>query len=144
MDTYKSEPAAINAPIDTVFAKLSRPLCFKNIEAAIDVPAQVKEQVKDVEFGEDTISFDVSPVGNVTLKVTSLQAPSRIEYTAVSLPIPFKAVINLEADGDSATVAVAELQVELSMFLRPMVRQPLTDAALRFGQMLAVLPYDAM
>lgn len=144
MDTYKSDVVAINHAVDTVYGKLSNPEAFKNVENFATLPDDVKAKIGDITFGEDSISFNVDPIGNVTLQIVERVAPNKIVYSATSLPIPFKAVINLEEAEDGNTKAEAELQVELNMFIRPMVDKPLKEGAKKFGELLAVLPYDKL
>lgn len=144
MDIYSSEPATINTAISTVYSKLANPLAFQKLKQSVAVPDEAKSQVKDLTFGQDTISFNVNPVGNVTLRVTEREEPSRIVYTAEAFPIPLQAVIKLESAGESVTVAVAELHIEVNMFVRAMVDKPLREWSARFGEILANLPYDLM
>ena len=144
MDTYKSDPVIIDAPAETIYSKLSNPATLQKLHDALAVPDNVKAQVTGLEFGQDSITFNINPVGHVELKVTGREENSRVEYTAVSFPVPVKAVVSLQPQDAATTLAVAELQVELNMFLRPMVEKPLSDAARRFGQMLAVIPYKAL
>lgn len=144
MDIFSSEPTTINTAIQTVYAKLSNPLALQNLQKSVTVPVQAKEQDKDLTFGADTISFNINPVGMVTLRVTEREEPNKIVYTAESFPVPMQAVVKLESAGDAATVAVAELHIELNMFVRPMVDKPLREWSSRFGQMLAAIPYDKL
>ncbi|MGN1245493.1 MAG: hypothetical protein ACI4UN_02560 [Muribaculaceae bacterium] len=144
MDSYKSDVVKINHPITKVYAKLSTPSSFKNIANIDRLPEEVKQRIGEIEFGDDSIAFNANPIGQVMLQVVEREEPSRIVLEAVKLPIPLKVVFNLaEAEGDS-TEAVVDIQVELNMFIRPMVQQPLSDGAKKFGELLAILPYDAM
>ena len=70
--------------------------------------------------------------------------PVKVVLSAVKLPIPLNVVLSLEKVDDTTTHAVAEIQVELNMFIRPMVEKPLTEGAKKFGELLAILPYNAM
>ena len=144
MDTFKSDTVTINTAIDKVYSKLSNPVTLKNIENIGNVPEEVKAKIDDITFGEDTISFNANPIGNVTLQIVERVEPTRIVYSATSMPIPLKAVINLESVDVTTTKAVAELQMELNMFIRPMVEKPLTEGAKKFGELLTVLPYDML
>lgn len=144
MDTFKSDAVTINTAIDKVYSKLSNPVTLKNIENIGNVPEEVKAKIDDITFGEDTISFKANPIGDVTLQIVERVEPTRIVYSATSMPIPLKAVINLESVDATTTKAVAELQMELNMFIRPMVEKPLTEGAKKFGELLTVLPYDML
>ena len=144
MDSYKSGVVTINHCIDKVYSKLSTPSSFKNIANIDGLPEDVKQRIGEIEFGDDSIAFSANPIGKVELKVVERKAPNRIVLQAVQLPIPLKVVFNLAEAGTEATESEVDIQVELNMFIRPMVQQPLTDGAKKFGELLAMLPYDAM
>lgn len=144
MDTFKSDVVTINAAVENVYGKLSNPATLKNIENIGNIPAEVKEKIDGIEFDADSISFNANPIGKMTLKIVERVELSKIVYSAVTSPIPMKAVINLEKIDDNTTKAVAELQMELNMFIRPMVEKPLTEGAKKFGELLAVLPYSQL
>ena len=144
MDTFKSDVVTINAAVENVYGKLSNPATLKNIVNIGNIPAEVKEKIDGIEFDADSISFNANPIGKMTLKIVERVELSKIVYSAVTSPIPMKAVINLEKIDDNTTKAVAELQMELNMFIRPMVEKPLTEGAKKFGELLAVLPYSQL
>lgn len=144
MDSYKSDVVKINHPVSKVYSKLSTPSSFKNIANIDNLPDEVKQRINEIKFGDDSIAFSANPIGEVMLQVVEREEPSKIVLQAVKLPIPLKVVFNLSDAGNDTTEAVVDIQVELNMFIRPMVQQPLTDGAKKFGDMLAMLPYDAM
>lgn len=144
MDSFKSDAVVIGTPIEKIYATLSNPAALKNLEKLGTMPDDVKAKIQDVSFTEDGISFKVDPVGSVTLQVVERNEPTLIVYSATSFPIPFKAVINLEKVNESSASAVAELQMELNMFIRPMVEKPLTEGVKRFGDLLKILPYNML
>ena len=53
-------------------------------------------------------------------------------------------MIELTAVSDNETDSVAALQLDLPFFLRGMVGKQLEEGARKFGQMLAMLPYDTL
>ncbi|MDD6778596.1 MAG: hypothetical protein PUD91_06140 [Bacteroidales bacterium] len=144
MDSFKSDVVKINHCIDKVYAKLSTPSSFKNIANIAALPEDVKQRIGEIEFGDDSIAFNANPIGKVELRVVEREEPGRIVMQAVQLPIPLKVIFSLSDAGNDTTEAVVDIQVELNMFIRPMVQQPLTDGAKKFGELLAMLPYDAM
>ncbi len=144
MDSYKSDIVTINHPIELVYSKLSTPSSFKNIANIDALPNEVKEKINEITFGDDSIAFSVNPIGEVVLQIVERTEPVKVVLSAVKLPIPLNVVLSLEKVDDTTTHAVAEIQVELNMFIRPMVEKPLTEGAKKFGELLAILPYNAM
>ena len=144
MDSYKSDIVTINHPIELVYSKLSTPSSFKNIANIDALPNEVKEKINEITFGDDSIAFSVNPIGEVVLQIVERTEPVKVVLSAVKVPIPLNVVLSLEKVDDTTTHAVAEIQVELNMFIRPMVEKPLTEGAKKFGELLAILPYNAM
>ena len=144
MDSYRSDIVTINHPIELVYSKLSTPSSFKNIANIDALPNEVKEKINEITFGDDSIAFSVNPIGEVVLQIMERTEPVKVVLSAVKLPIPLNVVLSLEKVDDTTTHAVAEIQVELNMFIRPMVEKPLTEGAKKFGELLAILPYNAM
>ena len=144
MDSYKSDIVTINHPIELVYSKLYTPSSFKNIANIDALPNEVKEKINEITFGDDSIAFSVNPIGEVVLQIVERTEPVKVVLSAVKLPIPPNVVLSLEKVDDTTTHAVAEIQVELNMFIRPMVEKPLTEGAKKFGELLAILPYNAM
>ena len=144
MDSYKSDIVTINHPIELVYSKLSTTSSFKNIADIDALINEVKEKINEITFGDDSIAFSVNPIGEVVLQIVERTEPVKVVLSAVKLPIPLNVVLSLEKVDDTTTHAVAEIQVELNMFIRPMVEKPLTEGAKKFGELLAILPYNAM
>ena len=63
-------------------------------------------------------------------------------FTAAQAPVKFNMVIELLPVSETETDSVASLQLDLPFFLRGMVGKQLEEGARKFGQMLAMLPYD--
>ena len=68
----------------------------------------------------------------------------KVVYTALQSPVPFNMVINLEAQPDETTMSTAELQLQLPFFMRKLVESQLQDGANRFGELLALIPFDRL
>ena len=66
----------------------------------------------------------------------------RIVFGAAQAPVKFNMIINLDPRDINVTDSVAELQLDLPFFLLKMVEPQLKEAAKKFGEMLARLPYD--
>ena len=141
MDTYKSDAQRINHNIEIIYQKLSNPAVFQQqIEANKDrLPEEARANIDKVTFGSDSICIE-SPMGPLKLAIDAeqSQAPGRLVFTAAQAPVKFNMMIELTAVSDS----VASLQLDLPFFLRGMVGKQLEEGAKKFGQMLAMLPYE--
>ncbi len=142
MDIFKSGITTINCNIDKIYSKLANPEAFNAF--ADRLPDEAKSRLEKVKFEHDSITFEANPVGEVRLNIVERVEPTRIVFAAAQSPVPLQAVISLEKVNDNETQAYAELRVELSPFIRPMLSKPLQDGANKFGEMLSKLPYDLM
>ncbi len=145
MSSYKSEPQLIACDIATVYSKLSDPSSFKNtIDANVDnLPDDAKENLKKVTFDADAITIE-SPMGPLKLAVAQKVEPTMITFAAAQAPVNFSLVINLERVDDNTTRSIAELQLDVPVFIKAMVGPQLERGAKQFGEMLAKLPYKDM
>ena len=145
METYKSNPQRIGCDIDTVYSKLSSPAVFRaQIEANLDrLPEEARANLDKVQVEEDAIAIE-SPMGQLRLAVDHEQSqmPGRVVYTAAQSPVKFNMVIDLHPVGEQETESVAALQLDLPLMMRAMVGGQLQQAAVKFGEMLAQLPYQ--
>ncbi|MBP5497850.1 MAG: hypothetical protein J6X81_00555 [Muribaculaceae bacterium] len=145
MESYKSDEITINYSRQLVFDKLSRPETFKtHLENNLDkLPEEVRQNLGQVSFGEDNITIN-TPMGPLKMAVTEKTEPGKIAFAATQSPVPFGMVINLEETGENTTQAIAELQLDLPIFLRSMVGGKIREGAKKFGEVLAMLPYDEL
>lgn len=140
MSEYKSEVAHINHPVELVYSKLSQPESLSHMAEML--PPEARAKVEGLAFTEDSISFNANGVGNIQLMITEKVEPSKVVYSAVSTPVPFKLVINLEGKEDGTTDAYAIFDVNIPVFLKPMVQGPLNQATEKFKELLTFIPYD--
>lgn len=142
MANFKSDIVDIKSDIHIVFSKLSNP---ETLQAVADkLPSEAKQKIENISFSQNAISVKANPVGEIKLEITERKEPVLIVFSAVTSPIPFKVLINLEDNGDNTTKAFADIDVELNPFIKPMVQGPLTEAAKKFGELLAIIPYESI
>lgn len=147
MDTYKSQAQRIACDINTIYSKLSSPAVFKaHIDANRDqLPEEAIANLDKVQFEDDAIAIE-SPMGQLRLVVDheNCNEPNCIVYTAAQSPVAFNMAINLNDMGNGETESIATLELDIPIFLRAMVGKQLEQAAEKFGEMLAQLPYAAL
>lgn len=139
MDSFKSDIVNINADINDVFARLANPGALEGLVEQL--PEDAKAKIQNVSFTEDSIKVKADPVGEIALEITERTQPTRVVYTATTSPLPFSLTIELEETGVSMTNASASIDIALNPFIKPMLKKPLTDAAKKFGELLAIIPY---
>lgn len=145
MDNYKSDKFTINYNINTIFDKLSNPSHYKYLldEHADKLPSGVRSQLDKIKFGENGITME-TPLGNVTLAVdrATTVAPSRVAFTAVGSPIKVNLVVELSPINENTTQECAAIEIDIPFMLKAMVGPKLNDGAQKFGEVIAMIPYD--
>lgn len=139
MDSFKSDVVNIAADINAVFARLSNPGALEGLVEQL--PADAKAKIENVSFTSDSIMVKANPVGEIKLEITERTEPTRVVYTATTSPLPFSLTINLVETGAAMTQAAASIDIKLNPFVKPMLSKPLNDAAKKFGELLAIIPY---
>ncbi len=122
---------------ESVYIKLSD---FNNIGTVVDrIPS---DQVKDLQFDMDTVSFSVSPVGTVSLRIIDREPIKCIKMSTEKSPIAITAWIQIVSVGDSACKLKLTVDADVNPFLAKMVEKPLTEGIEKVAEMLATIQYD--
>ena len=122
---------------EQVYGKLSD---LNNLEAVKDrIPT---DKVQDLQFDVDTVSFSVSPVGRLSLRIVNREAPKCIKFEAVNSPLPFNLWIQLLPVTENECKMKLTIKAEINMFLKGMVSKPMQDGLEKLADMLAIIPYN--
>lgn len=122
---------------EQVYGKLSD---LNNLEAVKDrIPT---DKVQDLQFDADTVSFSVSPVGRLSLRIVNREAPKCIKFEAVNSPLPFNLWIQLLPVTENECKMRLTIKAEINMFLKGMVSKPMQDGLEKLADMLAIIPYN--
>lgn len=136
MTKFESPVKQIPFSQERVYGKLSD---LNNLEAVKDrLP---EDKVKDISFDSDTLSFSVSPVGKVTLRIIEREPCKCIKFETVSSPLPFNMWIQLVATGDESCKLKVTIGMELNPFMKAMVQKPLQEGLEKMADMLAMIQY---
>ena len=117
-----------------------KPSDLNNLEAVKDrIPT---DKVQDLQFDADTVSFSVSPVGRLSLRIVNREAPKCIKFEAVNSPLPFNLWIQLLPVTENECKMKLTIKAEINMFLKGMVSKPMQDGLEKLADMLAIIPYN--
>lgn len=100
------------------------------------IPQEVRDKVGNVRFDADSITIEAAPVGEITLEVVERIAPTRVKLQAKSSPVPMNLLIELDPKSADSTAVVTSIDVDIPMFLRPMVGGKMQEAADKFGELI--------
>lgn len=155
---FESSVKLIPYSQDLVYAKLSDLTNLSMIKERINDPMvdtavagkvpqdkleQIKERVKDMTFDRDSITTNVPPMGELSLRIIEREEPKCIKFEAVNSPIPANLWIQLLPVTETQCKMKLTVRAELNMFIKAMVSKPLKEGVEKLADMLAMIPYGA-
>lgn len=140
MAEYKSDVATINYDINLVYSKLSHPSKLQNLLS--ELPADIVKTLENISFEDDCIVINANPVGEVKLRLKEKEEPTKIVFSGEGTVVPIKIVMNFEDAGAGTTKGFAVIDIDIPVFVKPMVDKPLKEGCKKLGDLLAMIPYD--
>lgn len=136
MTSFESNIKTIPYSQETVYSKLSD---LSNLESVKDRIPQ--DKIKDFRFDTDSISFSISPVGNVCLRIIEREPSKLVKFETANSPVPFNMWIQLVAlDGENCKMKIT-VKAELNPFIKGMVSKPLQEGLEKMADMISQIPY---
>lgn len=133
MATYTSKPVVVGKPAAAVadsFGDLTR---FQQVFE--QMPPEKRAQVGDVSFSTDRISIKTAQVGEIGFKVKERSA-AKVVFAAENSPVAMEIIISLKELGDSECEMSTSMEVDIPVFLRPMVGGAMQKAVDQFAQLM--------
>mgnify|MGYP000243534603 FL=1 len=136
MSNFESSVKVIPYSQERVYNKLSD---LSNLEAVKDrLP---KDKVQDLSFDSDTLSFSVSPIGQLTLQIVECDPCKCIKLATTNSPLPFNMWIHLVETAEEECKVKVTIGMDLNPFMKAMVQKPLQEGLEKMVDMLAVIEY---
>lgn len=137
MAIYTSKPVSVPVPIDTLFGKFSD---LSQLQTLLDkLPQETREKIGDVSFTADSIKINTPQVGEISFIVMERQAPGKIVFGTDKSPVPLTLTAHLKSENADSTEVYAETDVQIPVFLKPMVGGMMQKATDQFGQLISQL-----
>ena len=136
MSNFESSVKVIPYSQERVYSKLSD---LSNLEAIKDRLPQ--DKVQDLSFDSNTLSFSVSPIGQLTLQIVEREPSKCIKLATTNSPIPFNMWIQLVATGEEECKVKVTIGMDINPFMKAMVQKPLQEGLEKMVEMLAVINY---
>lgn len=137
MSKYTGKPVTVSAPIEEVFAKVSNFGQYK--EQIAQLPEEYQAKLAGVEFGADSVSFDLPGVGKLAFAVDEIVAPERVSLKAVTSPVPLLLGVRLAENAPGETVITPAIDIDIPAMLRPMIGGKIQEAADKFGEVFTTI-----
>ena len=137
MEKIESNVKQIAYSQESVYNKLSD---FNNIGKVMDrIP---HDQVKDLQFDTDTVSFSVSPIGNVLLRIINREPFKCIKISSEKTPVALTAWIQIVPVDDSSSKLKLTVEADVNPFLAKMMEKRAKEGIDKAADMLASIQYD--
>lgn len=136
MTKFESSVKVIPYAQERVYDKLAD---LSNLESLKDrLP---EDKVKGMSFDTDTLSFNVDPVGQLTLKIIEREPHKCIKFETTTSPLPFNMWIQIVASADEECKIKVTIGIEINPFMKAMVQKPLQEGLEKMVDMLAMIQY---
>lgn len=136
MKTYESSQKQLFRSQEEVYGLLSDLRHLESYLAA--VPEEHRAKLDDLRLEEDAVSFSVSPIGRVVLKVVDREIPKMLKFGAENFPIEFNFWIQLVGVSEGDTRMKLTLKTDIPMMLRPMIGNKLDEGIERVADAIAM------
>lgn len=136
MATFSSKPAVIGSSAESVAEKFSD---LTQLQQYIDaLPESERAKIGDIALTNDSIIMKTPQVGDITLKVTE-RTSRRIALSAVGSPVPMNLALNIKPQTESSSELVAQMDVDIPVFLKPMIGGTMQKAVDQFAELMKKL-----
>ena len=133
---FESSVKLVPYPQQAVYDNISD---LRNLEKVRDrIP---EDKVNSFSFDQDTVSLNVVPVGDITLRICDREEPKCVKFETVQSPVPFNVWVQvLPVDENNSKMKVT-VKAELNPFIKSMVEKPLQDGVEKIADALAQVHY---
>lgn len=136
MTKFESSVKHVQASQEAVYAKLSD---LSNLEHLKDrIPA---DKVSNLSFDSDSLSFEVSPVGKITLQIVEREPCKCIKFGTTVSPLPFNLWIQIVPVTETECKMKLTIGMELNPFMKAMVQKPLQEGLEKMADALSMVSY---
>ena len=102
------------------------------------------DKITDFTCDQDSCSFSVAPVGQVTFVVEDREPNKTIKFKSEQLPFEVNVWVQLVSKADNDTRMKITLRADLNPFIKPMVSKPMKEGVDKIAEVIASLPFDEL
>ena len=88
---------------------------------------KVKERLQNITFDQDSLSMNVDPVGQISMRIIEREEPKTIKFESDNSPLS-KMKLTIDAD--------------IPFFAKGMVSKPLQEGIEKIADALAMIPFE--
>lgn len=134
---FESSVREIQYSQEVVYNTLSN---LSNLEKIKDKLPE--DKIDSLVFDNDSVSINAGAMGSVKLKIIEREEPKTIKFEGEESPLPFNFWIQLLPLSSNSCKMKLTIKAEISVFLKPMVKKPLTEGIEKFADILQNIKYE--
>ena len=113
----------------------------------LNLSEQVRDRLpedkrEDIVFDSDSITMNVPPVGDISIRICEREEPKTIKYETVSSPLPFNLWVQLLPITDTMCKMRLTIKADLNPFVKGMISKPLQAGLEKLADAIAAGTYD--
>ena len=113
----------------------------------LNLSEQVRDRLpedkrEDIIFDSDSITMNVPPVGDISIRICEREEPKTIKYETVSSPLPFNLWVQLLPITETMCKMRLTIKADLNPFVKGMISKPLQAGLEKLADAIAAGTYD--
>lgn len=136
MTKFESSVKQIPYPVEDVYRNISD---LSNLERVRDrVP---EDKLNSFTFDSDSVSVNVSPVGDLKLRIIEREEGKCVKFETEQSPLPFNLWIQVLPVSETESKMKVTVKADIPFMLKGMVAGPLQDGVEKIADALSKIPY---
>ena len=103
---------------------------------------KVKDKLKNLSFDQDSLSINVDPIGQVSMRVIERDEPKMIKLESEKSPFAFKFWIQVLPVTEASSKMKLTIDADIPFFAKSMVAKPLQEGIEKIADALAMIPFE--
>lgn len=103
---------------------------------------KVKDKLKNLSFDQDSLSINVDPIGQVSMRIIERDEPKMIKLESEKSPFAFKFWIQVLPVTEASSKMKLTIDADIPFFVKSMVAKPLQEGIEKIADALAMIPFE--
>jgi len=136
MTKFESSIKHVPYPVEDVYRNISD---LSNLERVRDrIP---EDKLNSFSFDSDSVSVNVSPVGDLKLRIIEREENKCVKFETEQSPLPFNLWIQVLPVSQTESKMKVPVKADIPFMLKGMVSGPLQDGVEKIADALSQIPY---
>ena len=133
MEKYESKQKQILQNQEVVYQKLSD---LRNWEKYMPKSGEIMDNIEDLEFGMDYVSFKAKMAGKVVLRIVDRETPKMLKFGIEGSPVAANLWIQLVGVEEQDTRMKLTIKADIPLMLKPMIGNKLQEGIDRAADLI--------